>query len=99
MRIRIPRIRAPLTYGILQSGVTTAVATTAATVQAAPPGWALISCWLSRWLAAWRAMVPIVIMAGPLIQKAALWLTQPEGPSADGLTRPSGSSPPPSRQP
>lgn len=71
---KLPRRFAPLVYGIIQSGITSAIASGIATWQAigfAPVAWAI------AWLIAWAAMLPVVVLVSPMIQKAVLSLTEP----------------------
>lgn len=74
---RIPKRFAPLTYGMIQSGITTAVASGIATVQALGLNWLALGAWLVAWIMAWAVMLPVVIVVSPLIQRAVLRLTGP----------------------
>ncbi len=75
-RWRIPQRFAPLTYGIIQSGITAAVASGIATFQALGFNQLALGAWLVAWVLAWIAMLPVVILVSPLIQRAVLKLTQ-----------------------
>ena len=78
---KLPRHYAPFVYGVIQAGLTTAVATAIATHQAMGLGPAFLQPWLLSWLIAWATMLPVVLFAAPLIQWAVLKVTQP--PVAD----------------
>lgn len=75
MKIRIPRQFAPLTYGVIQSGITAAVATAIATSQAGPQGQAALRLWFTSWSLSWLAMLPVVILVSPIIQRLVVALT------------------------
>jgi hypothetical protein len=71
----ISRRRAHYVFGVIQSGLTTFVASgfgSAALVGTE----GFMRHWLLAWLAAWAAMVPIVLLAAPLIRRAAEALTR-----------------------
>jgi len=76
-KVRLPQRFAPLAYGVIQSAITTAVATMVAAFTGGPAGYAAITYWVSCWTVAWLAMLPIVILVSPLIQKVILQFTQP----------------------
>jgi hypothetical protein len=71
----VPSRYAPFAFGIMQAGVTTSVATavTNLRVGATSAGW--IVDWLAAWSLAWIAMLPIVVLAAPLIQRAVRAIT------------------------
>jgi uncharacterized membrane protein len=71
----VPRQHAHFLYGFFQSGVTTAVASAVANLRFFADG-AFVINWLEAWLASWALMVPIVLFAAPLIQRATLLLTR-----------------------
>jgi hypothetical protein len=71
----IPRRHAHYVFGVLQSGLTSAIAAAIAS----PPaqGWiAFARHWLASWLLAWSLMLPIVLFAAPLIRRLSLALTR-----------------------
>jgi uncharacterized protein DUF2798 len=70
----IPRQHAHFLFGFLQSGLTSAVASAIASIRFLADGGFMIN-WLESWLASWALMVPIVLFAAPLIQRATLLLT------------------------
>ena len=65
-----PREYAPFIYGVIQSGLTTAVATGIATFGALGVNRLALGAWIVTWLLAWVTMLPIVIVAAPFIQRA-----------------------------
>lgn len=77
MPLMIPKRFAPMTYGIIQAGITSAVATTIATWQAPAVGVNPVWYWVSCWGLSWLAMLPVVILVSPLIQRAVMALTEP----------------------
>ena len=71
----IPRRHAHYVFGVLQSGLTSAIASAVANL----PTQGLASFarhWLPSWLLAWSLMLPIVFFAAPLIRRVSLALTQ-----------------------
>jgi sterol desaturase/sphingolipid hydroxylase (fatty acid hydroxylase superfamily) len=72
---RLSRRHSHFVFGVLQSGLTSAVAAAVASVPLAQPG-ALFTHWLRAWLVAWVVMLPLVIFAAPFIRRLAEWLTQ-----------------------
>ena len=66
---------APLIYGVVQSGLTTAIAAAIATVRFSASLPAFLADWSFAWLTAWGIMLPVVIFASPLIQKLVAALT------------------------
>lgn len=71
----IPRRFAPLLYGIIQAAITSAVATTIATVQSDLTGLGAARYWLGCWSLSWLAMLPVVVLVSPLIQRAVVFAT------------------------
>ncbi len=76
----LPREYAPFIFGVIQSGLTTAVATGIATLSALGFNALAVGAWLVTWLIAWATMLPIVVVAAPFIQRAVLKLTAPPAP-------------------
>lgn len=73
--LRIPRRYSHYVFGVLQSGLTSAIAAGIALFPGdAGPGVSLR--WLGSWLLAWGVMLPVVIFAAPLIRRLALALTR-----------------------
>lgn len=75
---RLPHRYAPFVFGIIQAGLTTAVATAIATLQTTAFGLRFLAYWLSAWGLAWLAMLPVVVVAAPLIQRSVGALTDSE---------------------
>lgn len=63
----IPARYSHLTFGVIQSGLTSGVS---AAVASAPfwPQQTFMSHWLSSWSISWLIMLPIVILAAPVIR-------------------------------
>jgi hypothetical protein len=74
---KLPRAYGPFIFGVIQSGLTTAVATGIATVGALGVNRLALGAWLVTWLISWATMLPIVVAAAPFIQRAVLKLTAP----------------------
>lgn len=72
--LRIPRRYGHFVFGVIQSGLTSAIA---AGVASAPffGTHAFLENWLSSWLIAWTTTIPIVMLAAPAIRRLALALT------------------------
>lgn len=63
----IPARYSHLTFGVIQSGLTSGVSAAVASV----PFWAersFIAHWLSAWSISWLIMLPIVVFAAPVIK-------------------------------
>lgn len=75
---RLPHRYAPFLFGIIQAGLTTAVATAIATLQTTAIGLRFLVYWLAAWGIAWLAMLPVVMLAAPLIQRSVHALTDAE---------------------
>ena len=71
---KIPSRYSHFLFGVIQSGLTCAVAA-AITIA---PRWQevpLFAFWFRSWLIAWMAMVPVVLLAAPLIRRVTDKLT------------------------
>jgi hypothetical protein len=75
--LRIPRRYAHFMFGIIQSGLTSAIASAIASWNFLTNG-GFFQHWLQSWLLAWVLMMPIVLAAAPAIRKLAHYLTEPE---------------------
>ena len=73
----IPRRYAHYVFGVIQSGLTSAIASAIASLPAEGLG-AFTVHWLPSWLVAWGLMLPIVLFAAPLISRLSLALTRAE---------------------
>jgi hypothetical protein len=69
--LKIPRRYSHFIFGTIQSGITSLIAAGIASFPS-------ITHWLISWLISWVAMLPVVIMAAPLIRTLSLALTQEE---------------------
>ena len=72
--LRIPRHYGHFVFAVIQSGMTSAIAAAIASVPFFEERSFLVH-WMSSWLIAWVTMIPIVILAAPLIRRIALALT------------------------
>jgi hypothetical protein len=61
-------------FGIIQSGLTSAIASGIANFPFFSSG-TFLCRWLGSWMLAWAAVLPIVIFAAPLIRRLTMALT------------------------
>ena len=71
----IPRRYAHFVFGIIQSGLTSAVAAAIASLPFLETG-GFLAHWLSAWLISWLLMLPVVIFAAPGIRRLSNALTR-----------------------
>ncbi len=71
---RIPRRFNYLVFGVIQSGMTCAVA---AAIASFPLSTAFVGHWLRSWLMSWLIMVPVVVVATPLIHSPFYAIVMP----------------------
>ena len=74
----LPYRYAPYAYGVLQAAITTAVATAIAIYPLAHSAMEFIERWMLARVLAWLAMVPVVLVAAPIIQRAVIRLFEPD---------------------
>ena len=72
--LRIPRRHAHFVFGVIQAGLTSAIAAAIASVPFLSASDFMVH-WLSSWLIAWITMVPVVLLAAPLIRRLVHALT------------------------
>ena len=70
----IPKRYSHFVFGVIQSGLTSAIAAGIASVPFFETG-LFVSHWLASWLLAWLVMLPVVLFAAPFIQKLTDALT------------------------
>jgi hypothetical protein len=73
----IPRRHAHYVFGLIQSGLTTLIASGVGSLALWGTG-AFLGNWMTAWLASWAAMLPVVILAAPVIRRMAEALTRAE---------------------
>nr|PZN78652.1 MAG: GNAT family acetyltransferase [Pseudomonadota bacterium] len=73
---RLPRRYAHFVYGMIQAAITTAVATTVATRQIASADLHFVLYWIESWSLSLATMLPVVLLAAPIIQRAVYSLTE-----------------------
>ena len=71
----IPRKYAHFVFGIIQAGLTTALAAAVASYPFFAQG-AFLAHWLLAWLLSWLLMLPVVVGAAPMIRSLATFLTR-----------------------
>lgn len=77
--LRIPRRYGHFVFAVVQSGMTSAVAAAVACAPFLEESTFLIH-WFASWLLAWAIMIPIVLLAAPVIRRIVLALTVAAGP-------------------
>jgi hypothetical protein len=70
----IPRRHAHFVFGIIQSGLTSAIAAAIASYPFFADGSFMVH-WLASWLVAWIMMLPVVLFAAPFIRRLSHFLT------------------------
>jgi hypothetical protein len=75
--LRIPKRYAHVVFGVVQSGLTCAVAAAIASLSFAGSG-AFFVHWIQSWLVAWATMIPVVLLASPFIRRVSDALTSDE---------------------
>jgi hypothetical protein len=80
---RLPSRYAPFAYGIIQAAVTTGVATAIATARITVFSVAWMRDWLVTWAMAWMAILPVVVLAAPLIKRVVRAITIGHGASSN----------------
>jgi hypothetical protein len=78
MAPHFPQRFAPYAYGILQAAITTAVATAIAIYPIVHSSMEFVERWMLAWGLAWLTMLPVVLIASPIIQQAVQAFCQPE---------------------
>jgi hypothetical protein len=76
----IPKRYAYVIFGVVQSGLTCAVAAAIASLSFARSG-AFLSHWIQSWSVAWATMIPVVFFGYPVIRRVADALTRDETPT------------------
>lgn len=73
----ISRRHAHFLFGVIQSGLTSAIAAAIASASLLAEGTFLLH-WLASWLLSWLLMLPIVLFAAPFIRRLSVSLTRPD---------------------
>jgi amino acid transporter len=73
--LRIPRRFSHFVYGVIQSGLTSAIAAGIASFPFVAAG-TFVPHWLQSWFVAWVVMLPIVLFAAPAIRSLTHFLTR-----------------------
>jgi hypothetical protein len=72
--VKIPQKYGHYVFGVLQSGVTCAVASAIAVFKTNDGGFQIVD-WLSAWGLSWVMMLPVVFLFAPLLRKAVAKIT------------------------
>ena len=75
MTLRIPRRHGHFVFGVIQSGLTCLVAAGIASYPDSGPA-GFIEHWLASWLISWLTMLPVVLLAAPVIRMFVDQLTR-----------------------
>jgi Protein of unknown function (DUF2798) len=75
--LAIPRRYSHFVFGVIQSGLTCAIAAAIASFQFIETG-GFIQNWLLSWLISWMTMLPLVLVAAPAIRSLSIRLTREE---------------------
>ena len=75
--LAIPRRYSHFVFGVIQSGLTCAIAAAIASFPFIETG-GFIKNWLLSWLISWMAMLPLVLVAAPAIRSLSIRLTREE---------------------
>ena len=75
MKPHIPRRHGHFVFGVIQSGLTCLVAAGIASFPVKGVG-AFFEHWLIAWLVSWLTMLPIVLLAAPVIRACVDHLTR-----------------------
>jgi peptidoglycan/LPS O-acetylase OafA/YrhL len=78
MAPHFPQRYAHFAYGVLQAALTTAVATAIAIFPLAHSSMEFVERWMLAWAIAWVTMLPVVLLASPLIQRAVQSFCDPK---------------------
>jgi Protein of unknown function (DUF2798) len=73
--LAIPRRHDHFVFGIIQSGLTCAIAAAIASYPFMANG-SFMEHWIRAWLLSWLMMLPVVILAAPAIRRLADMLTR-----------------------
>ena len=75
MNLRIPRRHGHFIFGVIQSGLTCLVAAGIASYPGSGTA-RFIEHWLASWLISWLTMLPVVLLAAPVIRQFVHHLTR-----------------------
>ena len=73
--LKIPRRYSHFVFSVIQSGLTCAIASAIASYPALAAH-QFIAHWILAWLVSWAAMLPVVLLAAPMIRFVSLRLTR-----------------------
>lgn len=80
--VKVPRRFSHFLYGVIQSGLTCAIASAIASFDFIAENLFLVH-WIRSWLLSWALMLPIVVFAAPMIRWVTLLLTYEDAPAID----------------
>jgi hypothetical protein len=74
--LKIPRRYEHFVFGIIQSGLTCAIAAAIASLPFVGDG-LFMKNWIRSWMLSWAMMLPVVLLAAPFIRRLVDSLTYP----------------------
>lgn len=74
---RLPHHYGHFAFGVIQAAITTGFATAIATYQAIALTGPFLHQWLMSWLESWAVVLPVVILAAPLIRGVVAAVSDP----------------------
>ena len=80
--LAIPRRYSHFVFGVLQSGLTCAIAAAIASFPFIKAG-GFVQNWLISWLVSWLMMLPVVLAAAPALRSLSVKLTRDEAATAN----------------
>lgn len=72
---KLPRKYSHYVFGVIQSGITCSIAAAIACAPFASSG-AFLAHWVSAYLYSWIIMLPLVVLAAPVIRRLACAITE-----------------------
>jgi|KBSMisStaDraftv2_1062788.scaffolds.fasta_scaffold724178_2 hypothetical protein len=72
---KLPKKYSHYVFGVIQSGITCSIASAIASAPFASNG-AFLAHWIGAYLYSWAIMLPLVVIAAPVIRKMASALTE-----------------------
>lgn len=73
---KLPRKHAQIAFGLMQAGLTTAVASGISTYYIAGLGARFLQHWPLAWITSWMTMVPVVLICAPWLGRLIASITK-----------------------
>jgi hypothetical protein len=81
--LHIPKRYGHFVFAFLQAGLTCSIVAAIASTPFLDQGMFIVH-WLSAWIVGWITMMPVVLLAAPIIRRVVHFLTEP--PNLDGAS-------------